>query len=159
MMSYATLTILFILTSVTSILAAIGWTLGFIEAVCFSILIGVSVDFVIHFAHAYTHHIGNLSREERTKYSMVTMGPSMLATACTTFGSAVVMLFCTITFFQKFALVLFFTIVMATVASFIFFITLTNCFGPTDPTYLADKCLGRCGIGGSRERGRYSTMN
>ena len=112
MMTFATLTILFILTSVTSMLAAIGWTLGFIEAICFSILIGVSSDFVIHFAHAYTHQIGNLSRKERTKYAMVTMGPSILATALTTFCSAVVMLFCTITFFQKFALVLFFTIVM-----------------------------------------------
>merc|ERR1712176_1601132 len=109
MMSYATLTILFILTSVTSILAAIGWTLGFIEAVCFAILIGVSVDFVIHFAHAYTHHVGDLSRKERTEYAMVTMGPSILATALTTFCPAIVLLFCRITFFHKFALILIFT--------------------------------------------------
>jgi hypothetical protein len=111
MMAFSTLTILYILTSVTSMLSAIGWSLGFIEAICFSILIGVSVDFVIHFAHAYTHHKGKKSREERTKYAMVTMGPSILATALTTFFSAVVMLFCTITFFQKFALILFFTVI------------------------------------------------
>merc|ERR1712124_143023 len=75
------------------------------------------------------------------KYAMVTMGPSILATAGTTFFSAIVMLFCTITFFNKFALVLFFTVVMATFASFVFFITLTNCFGPTNPTYLVEKFL------------------
>merc|ERR1712086_1172051 len=109
---------------------------------CFSILIGVSVDFVIHFTHAYVHHKGNKPREERTKYAIITMGPSILATAYTTFFSAIVMLFCTITFFRKFALVLFFTVVMATVASFVVFITLTNCFGPSNPTYLVDKCFG-----------------
>merc|ERR1739836_372341 len=89
---------------------------------------------------------GEHPREERTKYAMVTMGPSILATAGTTFFSAIVMLFCTITFFNKFAMVLFFTIIMATVASFVVFITLTNCFGPTNPTYLVDKCLSICGV-------------
>merc|ERR1711933_309004 len=143
---FSTATIFFILMSVTAMLVGLGWTLGFLESICFSILIGVSVDFVIHFNHAYVHHKGEHPREERTKYAMVTMGPSILATAGTTFFSAVVMLFCTITFFNKFALVLFFTIVMATVASFVFFITLTNCFGPTNPTYLVDKCLSFCGV-------------
>lgn len=139
---FTTATIFYILVSVTTLLILFGWTLGFLESVCFSILVGVSVDFVIHFTHAYVHAFrGELSREERTKFAMVTMGPSVLATAGTTFVSAVVMLFCTITFFRKFALVLFFTVVMATVASFVVFITLTNCFGPTNPTYLVDKCL------------------
>jgi hypothetical protein len=129
---FTTATILFILVSVTSLLTAFGWTLGFLECTCFSILIGVSVDFVIHFVHAYVHHKGNKSREERTMYAIITMGPSILATAYTTFFSAIVMLFCTITVFRKFALVLFFTVVMATFASFVVFCTLTNCFGPTN---------------------------
>merc|ERR1711935_563486 len=132
---FTTGTIFYILVTVTALLTAFGWTLGFLESICFSILIGVSVDFVIHFTHAYVHHKGNKPREERTKYAIITMGPSILATAYTTFFSAIVMLFCTITFFNKFALVLFFTIVMATIASFVVFITLTNCFGPTNPTY------------------------
>merc|ERR1712025_484321 len=143
---FSTVTIFYILVSVTTILVGLGWTLGFLESVCFSILIGVSVDFVIHFNHAYVHHKGDMSRKDRSKYAMVTMGPSILATAGTTFFSAIVMLFCTITFFNKFALVLFFTIVMATFASFVVFITLTNCFGPTNPTYLVEKCLSCCGI-------------
>merc|ERR1712085_27797 len=103
--------------------------------------LGGSVDFVIHFNHAYVHYKGDVPRKDRSKYAMVTMGPSILATAGTTFFSAIVMLFCTITFFNKFALVLFFTVVMATVASFVVFITLTNCFGPSNPTYLVDKCF------------------
>ena len=158
---FSTLTIFFILVSVTAILVALGWTLGFLESICFSILIGVSVDFVIHFNHAYVHHKGDVPRAVRTKYAMVTMGPSILATAGTTFFSAIVMLFCTITFFNKFALVLFFTIVNATIASFVVFITLANCFGPTNPTYLVDKCLSICGVGGSdsESKGRYVTAS
>lgn len=143
---FSTVTIFYILVSVTAILVGLGWTLGFLESVCFSILIGVSVDFVIHFNHAYVHYKGEVPRTERSKYAMVTMGPSILSTAGTTFFSAVVMLFCRITFFNKFALVLFFTMIMATAASFIVFITLTNCFGPTDPTYFVDKCLSSCGV-------------
>jgi len=140
---FSTITILFILMSVTAMLVAFGWTLGFLESICFSILIGVSVDFVIHFTHAYVHQTGDVPRKERTKYAMVTMGPSILATAGTTFFSAVVMLFCTITFFRKFAMVLFLTVIMATFASFVVFITLTNCFGPTNPSVgIFSACCG-----------------
>merc|ERR1712194_845925 len=102
--------IFYILVSVTSFLTAFGWTLGFLESICFSILIGVSVDFVIHFTHAYVHFKREVPRKDRSRYALVTMGPSVLATAGTTFFSAIVMLFCTITFFRKFALVLFFTV-------------------------------------------------
>jgi len=141
---FSTATILYILVSVTSVLVAFGWTLGFLESICFSILIGISADFVIHFTHAYVHHKGDLPREERTRYALTNMGPSILTTAATTFFSAIVMIFCVITFFNKFAQVLFFTIIFATLASFIVFITLANCFGPSNPTYLVDKCLESC---------------
>ncbi|KAG7351347.1 sterol-sensing domain containing protein [Nitzschia inconspicua] len=138
---FSTLTIGFVLTSVTSVLVGIGWTLGFLESICFAILIGVSVDFVIHLAHAYTHKSGEISRGDRTKYALVKMGPSILATAVTTILSAVIMLFTIITFFQKFALILFFTIIMATVGSFVFLLTFLDCIGPSNPTFLVDKCV------------------
>ena len=35
---------------------------------------------------------------------------------------------------------------MSTIGSFLFFMTLTNCFGPTDPTYMVDRCLTMCGV-------------
>ena len=82
-----------VLTSVTATLVAFGWTLGFLESICFAILIGVSVDFVIHFCHAYSSMTGEHNRGERTKYALVTMGPSILAAAFTTIAAATVMLF------------------------------------------------------------------
>jgi len=77
------------------------------------------------------------------------MGPSILAAAFTTFSAALIMLFTVITFFQKFAIVLFLTVIQSLAGSFIVFLTLTICLGPSDPTYLVDrmmqKCYGCCG--------------
>lgn len=72
------------------------------------------------------------------------MGPSILAAAFTTLAGATIMMFCVITFFTKFALCLFFTIIQSTLGSFVFFLTLTDCIGPTQPTYLVDKMISKC---------------
>jgi len=144
---FATFTIGYVLTSVTATLVAIGWTLGFLESICFAILIGVSVDFVIHFCHAYSHATGDVDRHARTQQALIRMGPSILAAGLTTIAAAIIMLFTVINFFQKFALILFMTIIQATVGSFIVFLTLTDCIGPSNPTYLVDlakeKLFGR----------------
>jgi hypothetical protein len=134
----------YVLASVTSMMVAAGWTLGFLESICFAILIGVSVDFVIHFSHAYTTLPGEVSRELRTKHALIDMGPSILAAAFTTLAGATIMLFCVITFFTKFALVLFFTIVQATIGSFVVFLTLADCTGPSQPTLMADRLVEKC---------------
>ena len=71
------------------------------------------------------------------------MGPSILATAVTTILSAIIMLFTVITFFQKFALILFFTVIQASLGSFIIFLAMVDCIGPTNPTYLFDRIFLR----------------
>jgi predicted RND superfamily exporter protein len=90
---FAIVTIGYVLTSVTATLVGFGWTLGFLESICFAILIGVSVDFVIHLCHAYSTMKGEHDRGERTKYALITMGPSILAAAFTTIAAAIIMLF------------------------------------------------------------------
>jgi predicted RND superfamily exporter protein len=137
---FCTVTIGYVLTSVTATLVALGWTLGFLESICLAILIGVSVDFCIHLAHAYASAAsGDEDRGVRIKYALIHMGPSILSTALTTVLSAVVMLFTVITFFQKFALILFLTVVQASIGSFIVFVVMLDCFGPRNPTYLFDR--------------------
>lgn len=113
-----------------------------IESICVSILIGISCDFVIHFTHAYSSLKGDVDRHTRTRTALIVMGPSILAAAFTTLTAASIMLFTTITFFVKFAVVLFFTIVQATVASFVVFIVIADVCGPSRPTYLIDKMVG-----------------
>ena len=161
---FSCLSMVYVLASVVSTMVAMGWPLGFLESICLSILIGLSADFVTHFSHAYANYKateesmtariqdGNLvaTRGERTKFAIIHMGPSILAACFTTVSAAIVMLFCTIVFFQKFALVLFFCIIQATVASFIFFCTLSDCCGPADPTQLVDSIV-RCVYGIRRD--------
>jgi len=142
---FSVTTIGYVLTSVTAVLVAVGWTLGFLESICFAILIGVSVDFVIHFGYAYTKKKGDVSRGERTKYALIRMGPSVLAAAVTSISAGTVMLFTVITFFQKFALILCMTILQATLGSFVVFLVFTDTIGPSNPTYLADRIFGSCG--------------
>ena len=94
--------ITYVLAATTATLVSMGWELGFLESVCFAILVGISCDFVIHFGHAYIHFQGDVDKRERTKYAVLHMGPSILAAAATTVASALVMLFCKVVFFTKF---------------------------------------------------------
>ena len=155
---FCVLTIGFILTSTTALLVASGWTLGFLESICFAILIGISCDFVLHFSHAYAYLPGTVSRHERTKYALIRMGPSVLASAFTTICGAVLMIFCVISFFRKFAQILFYTILMATVGSFVVFLSLADSIGPSRPTYVYEKIAERCcakGEGQQHDKGEY----
>merc|ERR1712038_2060348 len=76
-----------------------------------------------------------------------------------TFAAAITMLFCQITFFNKFALILLMTILHATLASFIIYLVCTDCFGPSEPTKFVDgiywsvrTLVCGSGSGGSRKR-------
>lgn len=141
--------ILYVLAATTASLVGLGWELGFLESVCFAIMVGISCDFVIHFGHAYIHAPGSVAKELRTKHAILHMGPSILAAAVTTLSSALVMLFCKVVFFTKFAVILLMAVVHATIGSFVIYLVLGNLFGPSEPTKFIDgitaKCLKCCG--------------
>lgn len=141
---FSAMCIIYVLSATTASLVGFGWELGFLESVCFAILIGISCDFVIHFGHAYNHLEGDAPRSERTKFAVTHMGPSILAAAFTTFAAAIVMLFCTVTFFTKFALILLMTILHATFGSFVVYLVLTDSFGPSEPTKFFDTVMTKC---------------
>jgi len=56
----------------------------------------------------------------------------MLAASFTTICAAVIMLFTVISFFRQFAQILFYTILQATIGSFIVYLTLADCIGPAE---------------------------
>jgi len=128
---YSMGTIAYVLLSTTTILVSLGWTIGFIESICLAILIGISCDFVIHLGHAYAIPSGTVSSCERTKHALLVMGPSILAASFTTIAASIIMLFTNFRFYIQFAQILMFTMITATLASIIIFLTLTDCFGPT----------------------------
>jgi hypothetical protein len=62
------------------------------------------------------------------------------------------MFFAVITFFTKFATILFFTILQGTIGSFVVFLGLTDCFGPSRPTATVDWVTSKLWWGDAKER-------
>ena len=121
-----------ILASTMSVVVSLGWTLGFLEAICLCILIGLSVDFVIHMGHAYCAAAarGVHTRVERTKEAFARMAYPIASAAFTTFASASALFFCTITFFQKFGTIVMTSMICALCVSLAFYVALLLTVGP-----------------------------
>jgi len=127
---YATVAVAGVLVLVIGTVTGLGWELGFLEGICFAILIGLSCDFVLHMAHAYTSS-DEPTREAKSKEAITFMGPPVFAAAITTGATGMVMFGCTILFFLRFGTILVLTMVYAILTSLFFFLALTNAVGPT----------------------------
>lgn len=96
---------------------ALGWRIGIIEAISLSVFVGVSVDYVLHVDRAfrcfaaYAALAGPPSPNSRAsplacrlnqlRGALGEVGAPVFAAACTTFASAVFLLFCVILPFRK----------------------------------------------------------
>lgn len=133
---YAIISIGCIVASVLGMAKAyFGWALGIGESVSAVIVIGFSVDYVVHLGHVYadTFHLHKLAtREHAVRNSLTVMGVTVLAGAATTMGSGLFMLLCQLTFFTKMAILISGTIFFSTITAFGFFMSLCALFGPTN---------------------------
>ena len=94
----ATVCIFSVLSCVGATVHGLGWTLGFLESICFSVLIGLSVDFVIHFAHAFSHAPPAEAKDGdgRARHSLRTMSKAILSAGFTTAAASVMLMVCEI---------------------------------------------------------------
>eukprot|EP00929_Paragymnodinium_shiwhaense_P001043 TRINITY_DN101271_c0_g1_i1.p1 TRINITY_DN101271_c0_g1~~TRINITY_DN101271_c0_g1_i1.p1 ORF type:complete len:1102 (+),score=237.23 TRINITY_DN101271_c0_g1_i1:27-3332(+) len=108
------------------------WDLGIGEAVAGVIVIGYSVDYVVHLAHIYAEskHFGRKTREERAMFAIENMGSTVFAGSLTTAGSGAFMFGCFLTFFFKMALLICMTIGFSFLYSVGFFTGLLFLIGP-----------------------------
>ena len=132
---YSVIAIAVILAATVACVVGMGWTLGFLEGICFSILIGLSVDFIIHIGHGYVsamHASASevLSRAECAREALAKMGFPVLSAGCTTLMSAIVLFFCQITFFNKFGTIVMLSMLFSTVITFMLFVPLLDASGP-----------------------------
>lgn len=74
------------------------WQLGVSESIAMVIIIGFSVDYVVHLATHYVHST-ELTRFDRSTDSVAAMGVSIFSGAITTLGSGVFLFGGTIIFF------------------------------------------------------------
>jgi len=120
---------MFVVSGVVSVMVLAGYELGVSESIAMVILIGFSVDYLIHLAaHYVLCPLPN--RYERTHEAIKEIGISIFSGGITTFGSGVFLFGGTIIFFQKFALVICSTVVIAMTVSLVYFIALLHAFGP-----------------------------
>ena len=123
------------------------WQLGVSESLGTVIIIGFSVDYVVHLAAHYVH-VPHTLRYDRAKDSISSMGVSIFSGAVTTFGSGVFLFGGTLVFFRKFALIIVVTVSFSLTFSLGYFLAFLHSFGPErkqgDIPSLWRKCTGKC---------------
>jgi len=127
---FATLSISGIVACVLGSAQLLGWQLGIAESISGVILIGFSVDYVVHIGELYVKYGKQKSRYYKVQKTLKSMGVSIIGGALTTFGSGVFLFACTILFFYKFAVLISLTICMSFVWSLGFLSTMLITFGP-----------------------------
>ena len=102
---YSVVSIFCILVTVAATVVGMGWTLGFLEAICFAILVGLSCDFIVHIAHAYKESKAQTKRD-KTLEAIWAMGPPVMFAALSTSLAGALLFTCNILFYVKFGAIL-----------------------------------------------------
>ncbi|KAJ3436711.1 sterol-sensing domain [Anaeramoeba flamelloides] len=119
-----------IVVTIIGMMVSLGWQLGVIESVSLTIIVGISVDYIVHFCHAY--NIADYdSSFDKLKVAITNLGISVVSAAITTLSASFVMFFTYIIFFKKFGIFIWMTIFSSVCWSFIFFFCLLVLLGPT----------------------------
>ena len=86
--AFSTLTIgMIIVCCIGFVTLAFDASFGFMEAICITICVGFSIDFVAHLAIAYKESEAGLSSYERTQKALTDLGVSITGACLTTFGA------------------------------------------------------------------------
>ena len=125
----ATLTIGLITLAVVGLIPLVGWSLGVMESINLTLVVGLAVDYAVHLADGYVRSL-HFSREERARYMLGNVGISVLAGAATTLGASAFMLGSKILFFFQFGIFMFCTIGFSIVYALVLFTVLVGIIGP-----------------------------
>merc|ERR1719329_30232 len=106
-----------------------GWTLGIIEAIVLIVIVGISVDYSVHIAHAYNHFaeiddVVEKIREHKSRTAVGTMGISLVSGVATSVGAATFLIFCQVAFFRKFGQFLVITLIISFLVALFYLIPL-----------------------------------
>lgn len=81
---WSIISVAIVLVSVVAVMVNQGWQLGVSESIAVVILIGLSVDYVVHLAQDYKHSQAT-HRSAKTKQAFQEMGVSIFSGTVTTF--------------------------------------------------------------------------
>ncbi|XP_046577341.1 protein dispatched homolog 1-like [Haliotis rubra] len=126
----ATVSIGCVTVCVIGVVPLAGWKLGVLVSLNMCLVVGLAVDYIVHFAEGY-HLSKSKDRKSRVRDTLEFMGVPVFSGACTTLGASFFMLFSEIQFFFQFGIFMFCTIGFSLLFSLGFFITLLGVVGPT----------------------------
>jgi protein dispatched 1 len=119
----------YVVVSVVAIMVLKDWQLGISECICVVILIGFSVDYIVHLGSDYIH--SNLdSRMDKMRQAYQHMGISIMSGMITTTISGAFLFGGVILTFNKFALLITSTIIIAFLVSMVLFGAILQTIGP-----------------------------
>ena len=126
---YSILAIGGIVVSAIAVMQMAGWALGIIESIAMVVLIGFSVDYVVHLANHYVESVYE-NRFKRMQESLGGIGISIISGAITTLGCGFFLLFAQVVFFEKFGVLITSTILFSLFFALVFFTALNHIIGP-----------------------------
>lgn len=126
---YSLFSVTWTVCSVLAIMNLKNWQLGISESISVVIIIGFSVDYVIHLAADYTHSL-NESRNDKMKQAYREMGISIMAGMITTAVSGAFLFGCAFVILAKFAVLITATICLSFVSSMMLFGAVCHSVGP-----------------------------
>ena len=126
---YAIKSVAFVVLCVVAVMVLKGWQLGVSECIAMVIIIGFSVDYVVHLAAHYVH-TPTQTRYHRATDSISAMGVSILSGGITTLGSGIFLSGGKIIFFQKFALMIVVTVLFSLTYALVYFLAFMHLLGP-----------------------------
>lgn len=121
--------VMMVITTVMALMHLNGQQLGVAESLSLVVLIGFSVDYIVHLSADYMHS-AHIRRYDKMRQAYREMGVSILSGCITTFGCGFCLFFGNFTFFIKFGTVICSTIVTAFMVSMLTLGSLCHIFGP-----------------------------
>lgn len=126
---YAMLGVVGVISSVFLVVNLLGWEFGIPEALALIVIIGFSVDYVLHIGTHYVSAVGE-TRKAKTQLALGEIAVSVLGGGVTTFGVAVALLFATFQLFFRFGVFIGLTVPFSLLYALLFFTALLHTAGP-----------------------------
>merc|ERR1712242_545295 len=120
-----------------------GWKFGMVESIAVIMVIGFSVDYVVHLANSYLESNGE-SRMERLSFALLTMGISVVSGAATTMLAGFMLIFPAFIFFYKMGWIIMTTVLLAMLWALMFFPAIVAAMGPEGDQGDLNKYLAMC---------------
>lgn len=118
-----------VLLTLMTFIYILDWRFGLTESIGMIVFIGLSVDYVIHICHSYSHAVDE-TRKGKTFYSVHQMGSTIISGALTSCMAGVFLVNCQTYALNKFGFMILITIASAVVNSIFIFPSLLFIWGP-----------------------------